>query len=69
MQIILGIGASFAFGFVAKWLPETIHPGIAGYEKASRVSTAPKRRFVILNPLKSLKLLMSPVIVISVSIV
>jgi hypothetical protein len=47
-------------------LPETIHPGIAGYEKASRVS-GPKRRFVILNPLKSFKLLMSPVVLISVS--
>lgn len=68
MQIILGIASLVAFGLVYIWLPETMHPGLAGYEKD--VHRSPKRSvgLVVLNPLKSLKLLMSPVVLISVTV-
>ena len=86
MQLILAIGAVVAFGLVARWLPETIHPGVSGYEKAlsedsdndhsitaseselaaNGSSKARKRRFVFLNPLTSLYLLRSPVLLLSV---
>ena len=67
MQVILGIGSSFAFAFVLLWLPETIHPGLSGYEKqAKSEGRSSKGGLVVLNPLKSLVLLKSPVLLISV---
>lgn len=67
MQCLLGLGALTAFLLVFKWLPETIHPGAAGYEKRARNLGEPRRRsVVILNPLESLSLLKSPVLLLAV---
>lgn len=66
MQVILGIGAFIAYAFVSLWLPETIHPGHAGIEKQAKIDGR-TRHFVLLNPLKSLDLLKSPVLLLSVS--
>jgi len=68
MQAILAIGAMIAFGLVAKWLPETIHPGVAGYEKQARLSESPRKGLVLLNPFSSLKLLLSPVLLIAATV-
>ena len=64
--MILGIGSFVSFCLVLKWLPETIHPGVSGYEKRLSRDLQPKRGIAILNPLKSLKLLLSPVLFITV---
>jgi len=61
MQLILGLGAFISLLFVIFFLPETIHPGQAGYEKDAKG----KARIVILNPLESLKMLASPVLLLS----
>ena len=69
MQVILGIGSFTAFLSVCFLLPETIHPGLAGYEKAALGDNKPgtrRRRIVLLNPLKSLMMLRSPVLLITV---
>lgn len=64
MQVILGLAALIALILIYFCLPETIHPGLAGYENPTR-STA--GRIVILNPFTSLNLLLSPVVLLSVS--
>jgi hypothetical protein len=65
MQVFLAIGGFFAFFLVLWGLPETIHPGVSGREKERR-NPGVKRRFVILNPLKSFTLLLSPVLLSTV---
>jgi len=68
MQVILAIGALIAFGLVAKWLPETIHPGMAGCDIEAKLSLSPRKGLVMLNPFTSLKLLLSPVLLISTTV-
>jgi hypothetical protein len=67
MRVFLGIGALIALFLVFCGLPETIHPGVSGYEKEGG-KPGDKRRFVLLNPLKPLELLISPVLLATVSI-
>lgn len=67
MQIILGSAGFTAYLLVYFFLTETMHPGLAGYEKrAKSEDTMPSKKFVFLNPVKSVMLLLSPVLLISV---
>ena len=77
MQVIIALASLTAFLMAYHWLPETIHPGLAGYDRANPAGhlgtdedelerRKTKRRFVFLNPLKSLMMLKSPVLLISI---
>ncbi|KZP12960.1 MFS general substrate transporter [Athelia psychrophila] len=58
MQYSLGICGLIAFWAVFFFLPETMHPGTLGVDKAS--STGSSRRLFWINPFASLTLLRSP---------
>ena len=65
MQMILGAVALGAFGMVVLWMPETIHPGVAGWEvDCNRLviekGQAKRRGMKWLNPLSSLLVLRNP---------
>ena len=57
MHYVLFAAATLAFMIIFLALPETIHPGTRGVDKAPE---SDKNKFVWLNPLSSLWLLRSP---------
>ena len=59
MQWFLFAGSVAFFLVTLLFLPETVHPGTSGYEKAQAQN---KPRIPILNPLASLALVRSPLI-------
>jgi len=79
MQLILAAASSMTFLIALIYLPETIHPKAAGYQTSTEqrknnilVDGKPwfgmGDKFVLLNPLKSLGMLLSPVLFISASV-
>ncbi|KAH7911114.1 MFS general substrate transporter [Hygrophoropsis aurantiaca] len=63
LQYLLCIGSMLTFVLAITFLPETSHPGSRGMDKASLGSGNPPR-FVIINPLNSLRLLRSPLLLL-----
>ena len=70
MQLILTSAALFFFVLVLFYLPETIHPGLTTHQntmdRAEEGVNKKRTKFVILNPFKSLDMLLSPVVLLSV---
>lgn len=71
MQAALGVVGFIALLCVITFLPETMHPGTRGIDKAKleRVLDIEKRGggVVLLNPFKALALMKSPVLLLTVS--
>jgi MFS family permease len=62
MQLALAMGGSLALGTMYRFFPETSHPNSLGVDKAKFLETKPGRNFKFINPVRSLWLLRSPLL-------
>lgn len=67
MQLVLALAGLMALGTMYLIFPETSHPGSLGVYKAKALGGKAKRTYKFINPLRSLWLLRSPLLISVVS--
>ena len=69
MQVILGLLGLIGYITIYFFFPETIHPGATGIDKMKAANGIDSPTpFIFINPLKSLWLLRSPALLLTVRI-